>query len=127
MVFVPLLGVNNHQQTVLFGCAFLTSETTDSLVWLFEEFKKVMPSEPPKIIITDQDAVMSKAIVVTLPTTFHRYCIWHILNKFTEKPGIGECFSEMCKCIWAMNTKEEFDVKWEEIITNNRLKKTIRG
>ncbi|CAL2270192.1 unnamed protein product [Prunus armeniaca] len=32
MVFAPLLGVNNHRQTVLFSCAFLTSETTDSFV-----------------------------------------------------------------------------------------------
>ncbi|KAI5338542.1 hypothetical protein L3X38_017813 [Prunus dulcis] len=62
MVFAPLLGVNNHRQTVLFGCAFLTSETTDSFVWLLEEFKKVMSDEPPKMIITDQDAAMSKAI-----------------------------------------------------------------
>ncbi|KAI5323534.1 hypothetical protein L3X38_032606 [Prunus dulcis] len=115
-------GVNNHRQTVLFGCAFLTSETTDSFVWLLEEFKKAMPGEPPKMIITDQDEAMSKAIAVTLPTTFHRYCIWHILNKITEKPGIGECFSEMCKHIWGMDKKEEFDAKWEEIITNNGLK-----
>ena len=106
MVFAPLLGINNHQQTVLFDCAFLTSETTDSFVWLLEEFKKAMPGEPPKMIITDQDAAMSKAIAVTFPTTFHRYCIWHILNKITEKPDIGECFSEMCKCIWGMDKKE---------------------
>ncbi|XP_021818219.1 protein FAR1-RELATED SEQUENCE 5-like, partial [Prunus avium] len=118
MVFAPLLGVNNHRQTVLFGCAFLTSETTDSFVWLLEEFKKAMPGEPPKMIITDQDAAISKAIALTLPTTFHRYCIWHILNKFMEKPGIGECFSEMCKCIWGMDTKE----KWDEIVTSNGLK-----
>ncbi|KAI5350411.1 hypothetical protein L3X38_003302 [Prunus dulcis] len=63
MVFAPLLGVNIHQQTMLFGCAFITSETTDSFVWLFEEFKKAMPGEPPKIIITDQDVAMSKAIL----------------------------------------------------------------
>ncbi|XP_034200798.1 protein FAR1-RELATED SEQUENCE 5-like [Prunus dulcis] len=106
MVFVPLLGFNNHRQTVLFGCAFLTSETTDSFVWLLEEFKKAMPGEPPKMIITDQDVAKSKAIAITLLTTFHRYCIWHILNKITEKPGIGECVSKMCKCIWGMDTKE---------------------
>ncbi|XP_020421351.1 protein FAR1-RELATED SEQUENCE 4-like [Prunus persica] len=93
----------------------------DSFVWLLEEFKKAMPGEQPKMIITDQDAAMSKAIAVTLSTTFHRYCIWHIFNKIIEKPGIGECFSEMCKCIWGMDKKEEFDAKGEEIITNYGL------
>ncbi|CAL8084832.1 unnamed protein product [Prunus armeniaca] len=121
MVFAPLLGINNHRQTVLFDCAFLTSKTTDSFVWLLEEFKKAVPSEPSKMIITYHDAAMSKAIAVTLLTTFHRYCIWHILNKITEKLGIGECFSKMNKCIWGMDKKEEFDAKWEEIITNNGL------
>ncbi|XP_034213032.1 protein FAR1-RELATED SEQUENCE 5-like [Prunus dulcis] len=121
MVFVPLLGVSNHRQTVLFGCAFLIGETTDSFVWLLGEFKKAMLGEPPKMIITNQDAAMSKAIAVTLLTTFHRYCIWHIFNKITEKPNFGECFSEMKKCIWSMDKKEEFDAKWEEIITNNGL------
>ncbi|XP_008244660.1 PREDICTED: protein FAR1-RELATED SEQUENCE 3-like [Prunus mume] len=82
MVFAPLLGVNNHRQTVLFRRAFLTSETTNSFVWVLEEFKKAM----------------------------------------LEKPDIGEYFSEMCKCIWGMDTKEEFDAKWEEILTNNGLK-----
>ncbi|KAI5341738.1 hypothetical protein L3X38_009613 [Prunus dulcis] len=106
VIFEPLLGVNNHRQTVLFVCAFLTSETADSFVWLLEEFKKAIPGEPPKMIITDQDAIMSKAIAVTLPTT-----LWHILNKITDKPGIRECFSEMCKCIWGMDTKKEFDAK----------------
>ncbi|CAL8084189.1 unnamed protein product [Prunus armeniaca] len=101
MVFAPLLGINNHQQTVLFDCAFLTSETTDSFVWLLEEFKKAMPGEPPKMIITDQDAAMSKAIA--------------------RNPTLENVFSEMNKCIWGMDKKEEFDAKWEEIITNNGL------
>ncbi|BFG31405.1 hypothetical protein CerSpe_176790 [Prunus speciosa] len=117
MVFAPLLGVNNHRQTILFACAFLTSETTESFVWLFEQFKKAMPCGAPKMIITDQDAAMAKAIAASLPTTFHRYCIWHIMNKFTEKPGIRKSFSELCNCIWDMDSKEEFDAKWDEVIT----------
>ncbi|CAL9021285.1 unnamed protein product [Prunus brigantina] len=107
MVFAPLLGVNNHRQTVLFGCAFLTSEITDSFLWLLEEFKTAMPSEPPKMIITDQDTAMSKAIAVTLPTTFHRYCIWHILNKITEKPSIEEFFFRKCANAYGVWTRKK--------------------
>ncbi|KAI5323061.1 hypothetical protein L3X38_032133 [Prunus dulcis] len=91
---------------VVFDMTFNTNCYEMVFAPLLGEFKKAMPDEPPKIIIIDQDAAMSKAIVVTLPTTFHRYCIWHILNKFMEKPGIEECFSKMCKCIWGMDRKK---------------------
>ncbi|XP_058181190.1 protein FAR1-RELATED SEQUENCE 5-like [Rhododendron vialii] len=78
LIFAPLLGVNHHGQTTLFGCAFLSDELSDSFEWLFKEFLKAMVGPPPKIIITDQDPAMTKAIACVLPTTFHRYCIWHI-------------------------------------------------
>ncbi|CAL2276854.1 unnamed protein product [Prunus armeniaca] len=55
-----------------------------SLAFVRQEFKKAMPGEPSKMIITDKDVAMSKAIA-------------------------------------GMDKKEEFDAKWEEIITNNGL------
>ena len=78
MIFAPLTGVNNHGQTIIFACGFLNDETTDSFVWLFKEFLNVMPGNAPenapKMIITDQDPAMTKAISEALPHTFHRYC-----------------------------------------------------
>nr|XP_015869655.2 protein FAR1-RELATED SEQUENCE 5-like [Ziziphus jujuba var. spinosa]XP_048324899.1 protein FAR1-RELATED SEQUENCE 5-like [Ziziphus jujuba var. spinosa] len=32
MIFAPLVGVNNHGQTVLFACAFLSDEKTESFI-----------------------------------------------------------------------------------------------
>ncbi|XP_015389930.2 protein FAR1-RELATED SEQUENCE 5-like [Citrus sinensis] len=75
MIFAPFIGVNNHGQTTVFACSFLSDETTESFVWLFEQFKKAMPGDLPKMIITDQDPAITKAISETLPNTFHRYCI----------------------------------------------------
>ena len=60
--FAPMLGVNNHGQTIVLACAFLSKETTESFIWMFEEFKKAMPGGEPKMIITDQDAAMARAI-----------------------------------------------------------------
>lgn len=80
MIFAPLLGVNNHGQTIVFGCCFLNNETTESFVCLFEQFKKAMLAGPPKFFITDQDSTIGKAISQVFPGMFHRYCIWHILN-----------------------------------------------
>ncbi|PIA32084.1 hypothetical protein AQUCO_04600031v1 [Aquilegia coerulea] len=85
LILAPLMGVNNHGQTIIFGCAFLSDETIPSFVWLFKQILQAMPGDAPKMIITDQDPAMTNAIAQTLPKRFHRYCSWHILNKFSEK------------------------------------------
>ncbi|TXG54219.1 hypothetical protein EZV62_019475 [Acer yangbiense] len=124
MILAPFVGVNNHGQTIVFACALLGSETTDSFVWLFEQFKKAMPSGPPKMIITDQDPAMTKAIKQCLPNTFHRYCSWHILNKFSEKLNAliyRDYYRDFQKCIWESYNMEEFDSRWKEIITKSQL------
>ncbi|KAL5760709.1 hypothetical protein ACOSQ2_019547 [Xanthoceras sorbifolium] len=53
MIFAPLIGVNHHGQSIVFACAFLSVETTDSFLCA------------PKMIITDQDPAMTKAIHIT--------------------------------------------------------------
>ena len=75
MIFASFIAGNNHGQTTVFACSFLSDETTESFVWLFEQFKNVMSCDLPKMIIIDQDPAITKAISETLPNTFHRYCI----------------------------------------------------
>ncbi|KAL6211492.1 hypothetical protein ACLB2K_016717 [Fragaria x ananassa] len=72
LIFAPLVGVNNHGQTIILACAFLSNERTDSFTWFFKEFLKAMPGDAPRMIITDQDPAMTKAISEVLPQTFHR-------------------------------------------------------
>ncbi|KAF7135771.1 hypothetical protein RHSIM_Rhsim08G0163900 [Rhododendron simsii] len=124
LIFAPILGVNHHGQATLFGCAFLSDETTDSFKWLFKEWLKAMPARPPKMIITDQDLAMTKAIACALPNTFHRYCIWHILNKFSEKIGALPCkehYDEFKKCIWSSESPEEFEARWADVVGKSKL------
>ncbi|XP_058208203.1 protein FAR1-RELATED SEQUENCE 3-like [Rhododendron vialii] len=61
MIFAPVLGVNHHKQTTLFGCGLLSDESSESFEWLFKEWLKAMPGGPSKMIITDQDPAMTKA------------------------------------------------------------------
>ncbi|KAL6284479.1 hypothetical protein ACE6H2_015408 [Prunus campanulata] len=124
LVFAPLIGVSNHGQTIILACGFLSKETTESFAWLFDQFKNAMPGPPPKMIITDHDAAMTKAIVQALPTTYHRLCVWHILNKFSEKvnpPTLRDRFSDLNACIWDIDTTIEFESKWLTLITENGL------
>lgn len=123
MVFAPIFGVNNHGQTIVFYCSFLSDKTIDSFVWLFKQFKNVMPSAPSKMIIIDQDPAMTKAIFqALLPQTFHRYFSWHILNKFYEKINAikhKDCFSDFQSYIWNSYSQEEFNSLWMDIIEHN--------
>ncbi|XP_020270737.1 protein FAR1-RELATED SEQUENCE 5-like [Asparagus officinalis] len=72
LIFAPIMGVNNHGQTVVFACGFLNHESVDDFVWLFNKFLESMPRGAPKMIITDQDPTMTKAFPHVLPNTFHR-------------------------------------------------------
>ncbi|XP_020421412.1 protein FAR1-RELATED SEQUENCE 12-like [Prunus persica] len=119
LTFAPMLGVNNHGQTIVLACAFLSKETTESFVWMFEEFKKAMPGGEPKTIITDQDAAMAIAISIAFPSTFHRLCIWHITSKFSVKlprDAYKEYWPEFQKAIWDTDNKDEFDAKWNIVV-----------
>ncbi|CAL2238895.1 unnamed protein product [Prunus armeniaca] len=119
-----MLGVNNHGQKIVLACAFFSKETTKSFIWMFEEFKKAMPSGEPKTIITDQDAAMTRAISIAFLTTFHRLCRWHITSKFSVKlphSAYKEYWLEFQKSIWDIDNKDEFDAKWNSVVTKAGL------
>jgi len=42
MPFAPFVGVNHHYQSVLLGCALLSSETTRNYIWLFQTWLTCM-------------------------------------------------------------------------------------
>lgn len=72
MPFVPFVGVNHHGQAILLGCGLLSSEDTNSFVWLFETFLRCMSNKAPQGIVTDQFKAMSNAIEIVFPNTRHR-------------------------------------------------------
>ncbi|KAF7133072.1 hypothetical protein RHSIM_Rhsim09G0059900 [Rhododendron simsii] len=79
------------------------------------EWLKAMFAGPPKIIITNQDL----AIGIALPNTLHRYCMWHIKNKFSERISAlayKEHYEEFKNCIWNSETPEQFEVGWVEVV-----------
>ncbi|XP_004301404.1 PREDICTED: protein FAR1-RELATED SEQUENCE 5-like [Fragaria vesca subsp. vesca] len=115
MIFAPIVGVNHHGQTIVFGCAFLSDETFDSFVWLLNTWLAAMPKGAPNVIITDQDQAMTKAIAHVLPNTLHRYCVWHILKKFPEKTSVvfmQNYYKSLKTCIWDSECPEEFENRW---------------
>ena len=58
MPCAPFIGINNHGQSIQFGCAFVRNELADNFIWIFEAFLEAMDGLAPLNIITDQDFAM---------------------------------------------------------------------
>lgn len=95
MVFVPFTGIDNHFRNVTFGGALLGSETADSYRWLLRCFVNAFGSEP-KVVVTDQDAAMKRAIKDVLSRSRHRLCMWHIWEKLKTK--VLTAFYDITNC-----------------------------
>ena len=121
LIFVAFTGLNHHGQPTLFGCGFLSNETFDSFIWLFNKWLESMPRGPPKAIITDQGLAMTKAIQFVMLTTCHSFCPWRILDKLhlklggiaIHKEGFLERFNH---CIFKSETAGHFELTWNKIL-----------
>ena len=125
-IFGPFTGVNHHRQCITFGAAFLHDEKEESFVWLFETFLKAMSGNKPVMIITDQDLGMTNAIESVFNGSSHRFCMWHILKKLSEKVGGNlnqndDFNNRFNSCVWNLDSSEEFEFEWNNIISDFEL------
>ena len=115
--FAPIVGISRHGHTLIFGCAFISDETTKTFKWLFEAFLESMGGKHPKTIITDQDKAMRATIATVMPQTIHRNFFFHIKSKcynkngrcFTVNEGLPERFEDIVN---NSVTEEEFEHLW---------------
>jgi hypothetical protein len=85
MPFAPIVGVDNHGKTLLFGCALLKDQTADTFKWLFETFLIANNGKAPGTVITDQDQAIGMALDSKFPMSVRRFCFWHIMKVLREK------------------------------------------
>ncbi|XP_048492309.1 protein FAR1-RELATED SEQUENCE 5-like [Beta vulgaris subsp. vulgaris] len=111
------VGINNHWKNVMFGCCFLSDETIDTFVWLFEVFKKCMVGVCPMSIFTDQDQAMSNALSQVFPNTRTRLCQWHLYQDAVSHFGTfksDDTFSDAFKkCLRGCYDSVEFEASWD--------------
>ncbi|XP_010686164.3 protein FAR1-RELATED SEQUENCE 5-like [Beta vulgaris subsp. vulgaris] len=128
LICAPIVGINNHWQNVMFGCAFIANETQETFEWVLNTFKKSMGGLDPISIFTDQDLAMSKAIQKVLPNTRHRLCIWHLIKNAVSRFGAlkkdPEFKKVFNKCLRGCITPEEFEQCWEKMIKDYKLKQS---
>ncbi|XP_042969091.1 protein FAR1-RELATED SEQUENCE 5-like [Carya illinoinensis] len=126
MPFAPFVGVNYHGQSILLGVGLISSEDTETFVWLFQTWLQCMDGIAPKAIITDQDRAMKNAISIVFPESRHRFCLWHILKKVPEKLGSYASYktgmkTALMRCVYDSQSRENFEKCWDQFITMYNL------
>ncbi|XP_021721962.1 protein FAR1-RELATED SEQUENCE 6-like [Chenopodium quinoa] len=118
--FVNFVGVNQHGQTILLGCASVAHEDIDTFRWIFQEWLSCMNNKVPVAILTDQAAAMRGTIEEVLPSMRHLWCIWHIMRKIPEKLGKCERYKDFKPVLKAVVYEslnvEEFESRWVLLI-----------
>lgn len=59
---VVIVGINHHYKTTIFVFALLTAETEQAYTWLLVTLLDAMEGKHPKVVLTDGDKAMRKAI-----------------------------------------------------------------
>ncbi|CAN1156482.1 Protein FAR1-RELATED SEQUENCE 5 [Linum perenne] len=125
--FAPFTGVNHHGQPILFGCAFIMSESEASIVWLFKTWLAAMSGRQPVSITTDNDVVLRSAVMQVFSKTRHRFCKWHTFKKCQEK--LSHVFLEhptfeadFHRCVNLTESIEEFETCWLSLVDRYELR-----
>jgi hypothetical protein len=127
MVFTPFTGVDHHKKSVTFAAALFAHEDEESFKWVLQKFLDAMGNKEPLIFITDQDPALKLAVPAIFKNTKHRFCMWHIMEKLTEKVGTNVCketdfVNRINSVVWDMELEpSDFEERWWEIITEFNL------
>jgi hypothetical protein len=127
MPLALFIGVNQHYQFMLLGCALISDESATTFSWLMQMWLKAMGGQAPKVIITDHDKALKSAVSEVFPDTRHCFCLWHILGKVSENLGHiikrqENFMAKFEKCIYRSWTNEEFEKRWWKILERFELK-----
>nr|XP_043611653.1 protein FAR-RED ELONGATED HYPOCOTYL 3-like [Erigeron canadensis] len=120
MIFVPFTAIDNHKKTVSIGAGMIINETAESYEWLLRAFLGAFV-EQPRMVVTDQDVSMKKAIATVFPDSRHRLCMWHITQKLSSKVSKRifentDFKKKFNQIVWDVSiSPERFERKWKEI------------
>lgn len=126
MPLALFIGVNQHYQFLLLGCAILADESETTYSWVLETWLRAMGGQAPKVIITDYDKAITLATQENFPLAFHQYFLWHILGKVSENfshivKQHEKFMHKLEKCIYRSCTHEEFEKRWHKLMVTYEL------
>lgn len=127
MPLALFVGVNQHYQFMLLGCALLSDESAMTYSWLMQTWHRAMGGQSPKVIISDQDKALKSVISDVFPNAYHRFFLWSILGKVTENLSQvikqhENFMAKFEKCIFRSWTNDEFMKRWLKILDRFELR-----
>lgn len=127
MPLALFVGVNQHYQFMLLGCALVSDESPATYSWLIQTWLRAMGGQAPKVIITDQDKAMKSIISEFFPNVYHCFCLWNILGKVSEYLGHvikqhENFMPKFEKCIFRSWMDDEFEKRWWKILDKFELR-----
>ena len=81
MPFGIFTGVNNYEQSTCFAGTLMISETSESFIWVFEHFLKLMNHHALKALLTDNDRGITQAWHDAVDIDF---VFWHLLKNIMK-------------------------------------------
>ncbi|XP_057446726.1 protein FAR-RED IMPAIRED RESPONSE 1-like [Lotus japonicus] len=125
MPLVSFVGVNHHGQSVLLGCALLSSESTKTFIWLFATWLECMYGRAPNAIITNHNKAMKNAIELVFPNARRGLCLWHLMEKVPEKLGVHSSYESIKTLlhgvVYDSLSQSDFMERWGKMIEDYEL------
>ncbi|VFQ64913.1 unnamed protein product [Cuscuta campestris] len=127
---IPLvffIGVNNHIQPVLLGCALIADETIHTFLWLLKAWCLAMGGQGPRVLLTDQSIAIKGAVSAVFPDTCHYFSLWCVLEKIPKYLDYLSLWHDLfiakfCKCIHRSCAEEKFEKRWWKLLDRFSLR-----
>ena len=78
MPLLEIVGETPTKQNFHIGFAFLSRETEETYRWVLQQVRLWCGDQLPRVIITDRELGLLKALPDTIPEAYHMLCIWHV-------------------------------------------------
>ena len=114
-----LSSIDNFGNTTILATSVVASETVSSFAWVFRCFLTHLHIAP-RVVITDGDQSMARAIKEELPSTRHDLCIWHVAKLVHQH--CQTCFSGTRKAkskYRKVTTWESWYRQWWSVVQNS--------
>jgi histone-lysine N-methyltransferase SETD2 len=86
MPLLTVVGITGISTTFYLAFSFIQSEKEEDFVWVLQNLALQLPVYP-KVVVTDRDLALMKAIDRVFPLASHILCQWHI-NKCVKARAV---------------------------------------